>query len=61
MAGGVGLSIKAFPSMFSPVLQNVAERFQAAKSLCRVSARIAAVFPSMLSSNASIVVDDDLA
>ena len=43
--GGVGLSIKALPSRFSPVLQHVAERFHAAKSLCRVSAHIAVVFP----------------
>ncbi|KYN12704.1 hypothetical protein ALC57_15120 [Trachymyrmex cornetzi] len=44
------------PSRFSPVVQHVAVRCHVAKSLCRVSARIAAVFPSMLGSNASIVV-----
>ena len=40
-----------------PVLQHVAERCHAAKSLYRVSACIAAVLPSVLGSNASIVVD----
>ena len=54
------LSIWAFPSRFTPILQHVADRSHAAKSLCRVSACIAAVFYSMLGSNASIVVDGDL-
>ena len=42
------------------VLQHVAERCHAAKSLCCVSARIEAVFSWMLGLNASIVVDSDL-
>ena len=54
----VGLPIQVFPSMFSPVLQHVAWHCHVVKSLCCVSACIAAVFSSM--SNASIVVDSNL-
>ena len=59
-AGEVGLPIQTFPNRFSPVLQCVAERCHAAKLFCRVSARIATVFPSMFGLNASIVVDNDI-
>ena len=37
-------------------LQHVDELFHAAKSLCHLSAHIVAFFPSMLGSNASIIV-----
>ena len=57
--GGVELSIDAFPSRFSLVLQHVAERCDVTKSLCRVSARIAAVSLLGIDSNASIEVDTD--
>jgi len=46
-AGGVGFQIETFPSNFSSVVQHVAERCHVAKSLCRVSVCIAAVFLSM--------------
>ena len=44
MAGGVELGIEAFRGRFSLVLQHEVERCHVTKSLCRVSARIAAVF-----------------
>ena len=59
-AGGVELPIEAFPGRFSLVLQHEAERCHVTKSLCRVSARIAAVFLLGIDSNASIEVDSDL-
>ena len=43
-AGGVEFPIEAFPGRFSLVLQHEVERCHVTKSLCRVSARIAAVF-----------------
>ena len=55
--GWVQLSIEAFPGRFSPVLQHEAERCHVTKSLCRVSALIAAVFLLGIDSNASIEVD----
>ncbi|GBL90239.1 hypothetical protein AVEN_130351-1 [Araneus ventricosus] len=51
-------SIRGFP--FKHFQQHVVERCHAAKLLCRVSAGIAAVFPSILGSNTSIVVDSEL-
>ena len=56
-ADGVELPIEAFPGRFSLVLQH--ETTFATKSLCRVSARIAAVFLLGIDSNASIEVDSD--
>ena len=47
-------------SRFSLVLQHVAKHYYLAKSLSHISAHIVAVFSSMLSSNASIVVDSNL-
>ena len=58
-AGGVEPSIEAFPGRSSLVLQYEAERCHVAKSVCRVSARIAAVFLLEIDSNASIEVDSD--
>ena len=58
-AGGVKLPIEAFPGRFSLVLQHGAERCHVKKSLCRVSARIAAVFFLGIDSNASTEVDSD--
>jgi hypothetical protein len=58
-AGGVGLPISTFPSIFSRLVRHEVERCRAAKLLCRASARIVAVFPSMLGLNASIAVGSD--
>ena len=58
-AGGVELPIEAFPGSFSLVLQHEAERCDVTKSLCRVSALIAAVLLLGIDSNASIEVDSD--
>jgi len=54
-AGVIGLPISAFPSMF---LRSV-EHCPVGELLCHVFARIAAVFLSMFSSNASIEVVTD--
>jgi len=59
-ADGIELPIEAFLNRFSLVVQHVAKRCHIAKSLCRVSAHIAAVLRSMLDSMASIVVNSDL-
>ena len=58
-AVGVKPPIEAFPGRFSLVLQHEAESFHVTKSLCLVSARIAAVFLLWIDSNASIEVDSD--
>ena len=58
-AGEVELLIEAFPGRFSLVLQHEVERCHVTKSLCRVSARIAAVFLLGIDSNASFEVDSD--
>ena len=57
--GGVKLSIEAIPGRFSLVLQHEVERCHVTKSLCRVSARIAAAFLLGIASKASIEVDSD--
>ena len=56
MSGGVELPIEAFLGRFSLVLQHEAERCHVTKSLCRVSASIAAVFLGGIGLNASIKV-----
>ena len=58
-AGGVELPIEAFPGRFLLVLQYKTQRCLVTKSLCRVSARIAAVFLLRIDSNAPIEVDSD--
>ena len=58
-ASGVEIPIEAFPGRFSLVLQREAECCHVTKSLCRVSARIAAVSLLGIDSNASIEVDSD--
>ena len=58
-AGGIELPIEAFPGRFSLVLKHEVERCHVTKSLCRVSAHIAAVFLLGIGSNASIKVDSD--
>ena len=58
--GGIELPTGAFPARFSLVLKLEAERCHVTKSLCRVSAYIAAVFFLGIDSNASIKVDSDL-
>ena len=57
--GGIEFPIEAFPGRFSLVLQDEVERCHVTKSLCRVSARIAAVFLLGIDSNVSIEVDGD--
>jgi len=59
MAGGVGLSISAFPSMFLRPVRYEIKHCHIEELLCRVFASIAAVFLSMLGSNISIEVDTD--
>lgn len=59
-AGGVELSIEAFPGRFSLILQHETERCHVTKSLCFVSVPIAAVLFLGFVSNASIEVDSDL-
>ena len=58
-AGGVVLPISTFPSMSWPLSQHGAEHYHAAKSLYRVSRCIAAIYLSMLGSNASIAFYTD--
>jgi hypothetical protein len=58
-AGGVAHPIEAFASMFSQHLQHVAEHCHVEELLCRVFARILAVFLAMLGSNASVVFGRD--
>ena len=55
--GGVELPIEAFPGRFSLVLQHEAERCHVTKALCRISARITAIFLLGIDSNASIELD----
>ena len=55
----VGVPISVFRRWFSPVLQRVTKRCQAAKSLCHVCL-YSGCFSSMLSTNASVVVDSNL-
>jgi len=57
-AGGVGLSISAFPSLFWWSVRHEIEYCNAGELLCRIFARIAAVFISMLGS-ISIEIDTD--
>ena len=57
--GWVELPIEEFPARFSLILLHEAERCHVTKSLCRVSACIAAVFLLGIDSNASIEVDSD--
>ena len=56
-AGGAKHPIEAVPGSFSMVLQHETEFCYVTKSLCGVSARIAAVFLLGIDSNASIKVD----
>ena len=57
--GGVEFPIDAFPGRFLLVLQYGAECCHVTKSLCRVSAHIAAVYLLGFDLNASIEVDSD--
>ena len=56
-AGGVRLSISAFPGRFQRVWHSEAKRCHVVESLFRASVRIMAVFRAVLSSNASIAFD----
>ena len=58
-AGEAEFPIEAFPGRFSVVLQHEAERCHVTKSLCHVSAGMAAIFLLGIDSNASIGVDSD--
>jgi len=59
MAGGIELPISALPNMFWSMRYEI-KHCHAGELFCRVFAHIAAVFFSMLGSNASIEVDIDL-
>ena len=56
-AGGLGLSIRAFPGRFQRVWLREDERYHAVESLFCASAHIKAVFRTVFISNLSIVFD----